>query len=203
MKRLPKRYQSIGTLNTCGGVLLFEFALAVMVSIFGSLPAPVTKAEALGASSVLGLIGLGFAFAGMGLRRGPQYWRATRVIIFVLAPVPLVLGLWLGWAVVHELLWGKDAQSGLAILFLPVAAALVCWSAVNGVAGVCLGRYLGGGVIASIEDRSATLDEMPQGKAIFIGLNQTGLICFILLLIFCLPLFWIPFLIDSCKGNPD
>ena len=42
---------------------------------------------------------------------------------------------------------------------------------------------------------------MPQGQAIFLGLNQTGLIAFIILLIVCLPLCWIPFLIDSCKGN--
>ena len=44
---------------------------------------------------------------------------------------------------------------------------------------------------------------MPQGQAIFLGLNQTGLIAFIILLVFCLPLCWIPFLIDSCKGNPE
>lgn len=41
---------------------------------------------------------------------------------------------------------------------------------------------------------------MPQGKVVFIGLNQTGLIVFIILLLVCLPLCWIPFLIDSCKG---
>jgi hypothetical protein len=44
---------------------------------------------------------------------------------------------------------------------------------------------------------------MAQDKAIFLGLNQTGLIAFILLLILCLPLCWIPFLIDSCKGAPE
>lgn len=44
---------------------------------------------------------------------------------------------------------------------------------------------------------------MPQGKAIFIGLNQTGLIVFIILLLVCLPLCWLPFLIDSCKGTPE
>jgi hypothetical protein len=42
---------------------------------------------------------------------------------------------------------------------------------------------------------------MPQGQAIFLGLNQTGLIAFIILLILCLPLCWLPFLIDSCKGE--
>jgi len=44
---------------------------------------------------------------------------------------------------------------------------------------------------------------MPEGKAVFIGLNQTGLIVFIILLLVCLPLCWIPFLIDSMKGEPE
>jgi len=44
---------------------------------------------------------------------------------------------------------------------------------------------------------------MPEGKAVFIGLNQTGLIVFIILIVVCLPLCWIPLLIDSCKGNPE
>lgn len=44
---------------------------------------------------------------------------------------------------------------------------------------------------------------MPQGKAVFAGLNQNGLIVFIILLVVCLPLCWIPFLIDSMKGNPE
>lgn len=33
------------------------------------------------------------------------------------------------------------------------------------------------------------------------GLNQTGLILFIVLLLFCLPLCWIPFSVDSCKKH--
>jgi hypothetical protein len=44
---------------------------------------------------------------------------------------------------------------------------------------------------------------MPQGKAIFAGLNQTGLISFILLLLLCFPLCWLPFVLDSCKGVPE
>jgi hypothetical protein len=43
---------------------------------------------------------------------------------------------------------------------------------------------------------------MPQGQAVFLGLNQTGMIVFIVLLLVCLPLCWIPFLIDSMKGEP-
>lgn len=42
---------------------------------------------------------------------------------------------------------------------------------------------------------------MPQGKAVFAGLNQTGLIVFILLIFLCLPLCWLPFVIDSMKGE--
>jgi hypothetical protein len=44
---------------------------------------------------------------------------------------------------------------------------------------------------------------MPQGKAVFAGLNQTGLIVFIILLVLCLPICWIPWLIDSMKGEPN
>lgn len=42
---------------------------------------------------------------------------------------------------------------------------------------------------------------MPQGKEVFLGLNQTGVIVFILLILFCIPLCWIPFLIDSMKSD--
>ncbi len=31
------------------------------------------------------------------------------------------------------------------------------------------------------------------------GLNNNGLILFIVLLLFCIPLCWLPFVIDSCK----
>ena len=44
---------------------------------------------------------------------------------------------------------------------------------------------------------------MPQGKEVFAGLNQTGLIAFILLIVICLPLCWLPFIIDSCKADPQ
>ena len=44
---------------------------------------------------------------------------------------------------------------------------------------------------------------MPQGKEFFLGLNQTGGILFIILLIVCLPLCWIPFVIDSMKSDPN
>jgi hypothetical protein len=42
---------------------------------------------------------------------------------------------------------------------------------------------------------------MPQGKAVALGLNQTGLIVFILLIFLCLPLCWLPFVVDSMKGE--
>lgn len=44
---------------------------------------------------------------------------------------------------------------------------------------------------------------MPQGKAVLAGLNQNGLIVFIILLLFCLPLCWIPWVVDSLKGEPE
>jgi hypothetical protein len=43
---------------------------------------------------------------------------------------------------------------------------------------------------------------MPKGKEMFLGLNQNGLIAFIVLLVVCFPLCWIPWLIDSCKADP-
>lgn len=43
---------------------------------------------------------------------------------------------------------------------------------------------------------------MPQGKVVFAGLNQTGLIVFLVLLFFCFPIAWIPWLMDGMKGDP-
>ncbi|TWU43089.1 hypothetical protein Q31b_21260 [Novipirellula aureliae] len=43
---------------------------------------------------------------------------------------------------------------------------------------------------------------MPQGETVALGLNQTGLIVFIILIFVCLPLCWIPFVVDSMKGVP-
>jgi hypothetical protein len=42
---------------------------------------------------------------------------------------------------------------------------------------------------------------MPQGKEVFAGLNQTGVIVFIVLLVVCLPLCWLPWVIDSMKAD--
>jgi hypothetical protein len=44
---------------------------------------------------------------------------------------------------------------------------------------------------------------MPQGKVAFAGLNQNGVIVFIVLIFVCLPLCWIPWLVDSLKGEPE
>jgi len=44
---------------------------------------------------------------------------------------------------------------------------------------------------------------MPQGKVVFAGLNQTGLITFVVLFLLCFPLCWIPFIVDSMKGDPN
>lgn len=42
-----------------------------------------------------------------------------------------------------------------------------------------------------------------ENKNVFLGLNQTGTIAFILLLFICFPVCWLPFLISSCKYNED
>ena len=41
---------------------------------------------------------------------------------------------------------------------------------------------------------------MPQGDEVFFGLNQQGVILFIVLIFICLPLCWLPWVIDSCKA---
>ena len=44
---------------------------------------------------------------------------------------------------------------------------------------------------------------MPQGKEVFLGLNQTGVIVMIVMIFVCIPLFWIPWVIDSMKADPN
>jgi hypothetical protein len=44
---------------------------------------------------------------------------------------------------------------------------------------------------------------MAQGKVVMLGLNQTGVIAFIIMFFLCFPLCFIPFLLDSCKGVPE
>jgi uncharacterized membrane protein YdbT with pleckstrin-like domain len=43
---------------------------------------------------------------------------------------------------------------------------------------------------------------MPQGKEVFLGLNQTGVIVVIILFFVCVPLIWLPWVIDSMKAVP-
>lgn len=43
---------------------------------------------------------------------------------------------------------------------------------------------------------------MPQGEEVFLGLNQSGVIVFIILIFVCLPLCWLPFVLDSTKAAP-
>ena len=40
-----------------------------------------------------------------------------------------------------------------------------------------------------------------NGKAVLMGLNQTGVILFFALLFICFPTCWLPFIIPSCKAN--
>lgn len=41
---------------------------------------------------------------------------------------------------------------------------------------------------------------MADGQIVFGGLNKQGVILFIVLLVLCLPLCWLPWVIDSMKG---
>jgi len=41
---------------------------------------------------------------------------------------------------------------------------------------------------------------VPKGDEVFFGLNKNGVILFIILLLGCFPLCWIPFLIDGMKA---
>jgi len=42
-----------------------------------------------------------------------------------------------------------------------------------------------------------------DNKAVFAGLNMTGVIVFIVLLVLFCPLCWIPWVIPSMKGDPQ
>ncbi len=44
---------------------------------------------------------------------------------------------------------------------------------------------------------------MAQGKEVFLGLNQNGLIVFIILVLVCVPLCWIPWVVESMKADPS
>ena len=42
---------------------------------------------------------------------------------------------------------------------------------------------------------------MPKGEEFAIGLNQNGFIVFIILLLVCIPLCWLPWVIDGLKAE--
>jgi hypothetical protein len=144
MKRLPGGFQVVGVLSICGAVGLLLFG----VTAIASPPPKVSAAEALTVGSVSLLTGLCLIFGGLGLLSGPRTWRAARLLLFVLVVVLLLDGLWFGWEMVRTLWWPTDAQSGLAILFLPVAAAMVLWAGVLGFVGLRLGGYIGASEVA-------------------------------------------------------
>ncbi len=41
---------------------------------------------------------------------------------------------------------------------------------------------------------------MAEGKEVFLGLNQKGVITALILFLFCTPLCWIPLMIESMKA---
>ena len=42
---------------------------------------------------------------------------------------------------------------------------------------------------------------MPQGQEVFLGLNKNGVILLIVLILVCLPLCWLPWVMDSMKAE--
>ena len=44
---------------------------------------------------------------------------------------------------------------------------------------------------------------MPQGKVVLLGLNQTGVIAFVIMFFLCFPFCFVRFLLDSYKGAPE
>ena len=44
---------------------------------------------------------------------------------------------------------------------------------------------------------------MAEGKIVFAGLNQKGVITFVVLLLLCWVLAWIPWVVDGMKGDPN
>jgi hypothetical protein len=60
-------------------------------------------------------------------------------------------------------------------------------------------------VLPKFHEYSPTLEvlAMPQGKEVLLGLNMTGVIVCVVLLFFCLPLAWLPWVIDSMKSDPN
>jgi hypothetical protein len=144
MKRLPGAFQVVGIVNICGAALLLCFG----VTAIAAPPPKVPAAEAVTVGSVSLLTGLCLALGGLGLLSGPRTWRAARLLLLVLALVLLLDGLWFGWEMARTLLWPTDAQSSLAILFVPIAAAMVLWAGVLGFVGVRLGGHIGASEVA-------------------------------------------------------
>jgi len=42
---------------------------------------------------------------------------------------------------------------------------------------------------------------MPQGEEFALGLNKNGFVVFIILLVVCFPICWIPWVVDSLKAE--
>ena len=81
----------------------------------------------------------------------------------------------------------------------PVAAAdPFDFGAVGGANAAGAGRVQ---VTAATPRTTAVAKSKGNGPAVMMGLNQTGLIVFMVLLVCCLPLCWLPFVIPSCKGE--
>jgi len=72
------------------------------------------------------------------------------------------------------------------------------FGAVGGASSPAAGRVQ---VTGAAPRSTAGVKANGNGPAVMMGLNQTGLIVFMVLLVCCLPLCWLPFVIPSCKGE--
>ena len=68
-----------------------------------------------------------------------------------------------------------------------------CGAQTNPAAAMC--------VKCGVPLKTAATPNTSSSQAVFLGLNQTGVIVFILLVLLCLPLCWLPFVIGGCKGK--
>src|SRR5690349_1342947 len=55
---------------------------------------------------------------------------------------------------------------------------------------------------SQLRQNSPVITGTNPNAEVFAGLNQSGLILFIILVLMCLPLCWLPWVIGSCKAPP-
>lgn len=67
---------------------------------------------------------------------------------------------------------------------------------------IIAGGLAGAGVLLALLTSLAPLfPKEPTGRPIVLGLNRTGILLFVLLLVIVWPLCWLPFIMNGCKGE--